>query len=144
MWNMILDSWKSLFSLMDHKILLFGSRGKAQNANQMYCHLAIIAISYSRRRWRQAGDCPVRWSVDEAVWNTGHPRRGWQRKHIPCTQPTPSLQRSLGLVLRITQGKQEVGKRRKSKNNTCRGLGTSELDLPQLHFSEPDLKAATK
>ena len=71
MWNVILDSWKSLLSLTEHKVFLFTSRGKAQNTDDMYYHLEIIAISCSRRGWGEAGAEPVWWSAGEPVKRPG-------------------------------------------------------------------------
>ncbi len=105
----------------------------------MFFHLEIIAISYWRMGmevgWDEGGP-PMWWSVGSLSRGRGCLRRSWQRKWIPCTQLGPISQVGLGLLLRIIQDHQEVGKRRKSENNSlCRGLATQELGLPEHHIS---------
>lgn len=72
------------------------------------------------------GACVEHWMPEEELA---------EEADAPISQP------GLGLVLRIIQGQQEVGKRRKSKNHSlCRGLVTPDLHLPQLHSPEPGLR----
>lgn len=130
MWNMILPFWKSLFSLIEHKIVLFTSRRKAESANYMYCHLELIALSYLRVGLEVGSELPcvvlgttLYGGFRKPVWGTGCPRRSWERKLVPCTVGPyfPTRPRAGPII----QGQQEVGKRRQSKNSSlCRGLAT--------------------
>lgn len=65
-----------------------------------------------------------------SLGSSGCLRRSWKRKQLATI-----TQLGLGLVLRRSQEQQEVGKRRKSKKNSCGGLATQDLDLPRLHLA---------
>lgn len=71
------------------------------------------------------------------VRGPGGLRRSWERKQsvCPCFPARPRV------VLRIIQEQQEVGKRRKGKNNSlCGSLPSQEQAIPQLPtFLPPSL-----
>lgn len=112
----------------------------------MSWHQALIAVSCLKRGMEvgwDGGGPPVWLPAGNLCEGKGCLRRSWQGKQIPWTPLGPISQRGLGLVLRIIQNSKRLAREEKSENKSlCRGLGTQELGLPDLHLSWPGLRGS--